>query len=111
MSSDPPNLGKYFNELTSIDKQTLEDRMERYREQLEGQGYQVTIAEGTQGFFAGVLVIDEENGRLGFLEENGSVTWISGSMDSIGGLGSAVLQNPTEELEQEVEGLENADIE
>lgn len=111
MSRDTPDLGKYFNRLTSVDKQQLEDRMERYRDQLEDQGYQVTTADGSQGFFAGVLVIDEENGRFGFLEENGSVAWITGNLDDVGGLGSAVLQKPTAELKQEVEGLENAEVE
>lgn len=110
MSKDTPRLDKYFHKLDSETEDQLEERKERYREQLEQQGYDVVVASGTEGFFAGVLVIDEERGRFGFLEENGSVTWITGHMTNIGALGSAVAQDPTEELEQSVDGLENADI-
>lgn len=111
MTDDTPPFGKYFHSLDSATEEQLEERKERYQEQLEQQGYEVTIANGTRGFFAGVLVIDEANGRFGFLEETGSVTWITGQLNDIGSLGSAVAQNPTEELEQSVEGLENADVE
>lgn len=111
MTTDDPPLSKYFDALDSSTEDTLENRMKRYRPQLEQEGYRVTLARGTKGFFAGVLVIDEERGRFGFLEENGSVTWISGTMGGIGALGSAVAQNPTDELEQSVDGLENANVE
>ncbi len=84
--------------------------MERYRDQLEEQGYEVTVAEGTEGLFAGVLVIDEANGRFGFLEEDGSVSWIDGS-GAIGAIGSAVAQNHSDTLERRTEGLENVDVE
>lgn len=111
MTGDNPNLGKYYDELTNSDRKRLEERKERYRDQLEEQGYEVAIAEGDQGFFAGVLVIDDENGRFGFLESTGSVAWITGDAGGIGALGSAVVQNPSEELQQEAEGLENVDVE
>jgi len=109
--TDSSELRKYFRPLTSTDEQTLERRLEKYREQLEAQGYEVTIAHGENGFFAGVLVIDDAEGRFGFLEADGSVSWLSGDFGGIGALGSAVVQNPTDELQQEVDGLENADIE
>lgn len=84
--------------------------MEAYRSQLESQGFEVAIAEGDQGFFAGVLVIDDDAGRFGFLESDGSVTWLTGDNQGIGALGSAVAQNPTDELDQDVDGLENVEI-
>lgn len=111
MTGNDTPLEAYFNRLSSDDRERLEERMERYRDQLESQGYEVTIAEGESGFFAGVLVIDEGNGRFGFLESTGSVSWITGDAGGIGALGSAVAQNPSEKLESDVEGLENVDVE
>ncbi|MFC3958629.1 hypothetical protein [Halovivax cerinus] len=105
------NLGTYFEQLTMSDRAELETRLERYRDQLEAQGYEATVAEGENGFFAGVLVIDDEGGRFGFLEPDGSVTWIGGDNEGIGALGTAVAQNPTEELAQDPDGLENVDVE
>jgi len=110
MTDDDAPLGTYFDRLTSDDRAQLEERMERYRDQLEAQGYEVTIAEGGGGFFAGVLVIDDENGRFGFLESTGNVSWIGGNVGGIGALGGAVAQNPSEELRSQVEGLENVDV-
>jgi hypothetical protein len=109
--TDDTSFEQYYDRLTSDQREQLEERLERHREQLEAQGYEVTIAEAEGGFFAGVLVIDDENGRFGFLESTGSVSWISGDVGGIGALGSAVVQNPNERLEQEIEGLENADVE
>lgn len=109
--TDSSNIQNYFRPLTSTDKQTLDRRLEQYRDQLEAQGYEATVAHGENGFFAGVLVIDDEHGRYGFLEPDGSVSWLSGDFGGIGALGSAVAQNPTDELQQEIDGLENADIE
>lgn len=111
MTKHDSNINKYFNPLTQEDRSALEHRIEQYGDQLRDQGYEVSIAEGTNGFFAGVLVIDEDQGRFGFLESDGSVTWLSDGDGGIGSLGSAVVQRPTEELEPDVEGLENADIE
>lgn len=105
------NIGNYFEQLTMSDRAELETRLERYRDQLEAQGYEATIAEGENGFFAGVLVIDDDRGRFGFLESDGSVTWIGGDNEGIGALGTAVAQKPTEELAQDPEGLENVDVE
>lgn len=105
------NIGNYFEQLTMSDRAELETRLERYRDQLETQGYEATIAEGENGFFAGVLVIDDEGGRFGFLEADGSVTWIGGDNEGIGALGTAVAQKPTEELAQDPDGLENVDVE
>lgn len=110
MPNKRSDLQKYFNPLTRADKRTLERRLEEYREQLESRGYELSIAEGDQGFFAGVLVIDDDNGRFGFLESDGSVTWLTGENQEIGALGTAVVQNPTDELDQDIDGLENADI-
>ncbi len=104
------DLRSYFNPLSPNDRRRLERRRDEYRDQLEAQGYDVMIAEGENGLFAGVLVIDDEQGRFGFLEEDGSVSWLGGDQ-GIGALGSAVAQTPTEELEQEVEGLEHVDVE
>lgn len=111
MTDNDTSLDRYFDRLTEADRERLERRLERYREQLEEQGYEVTIAEGTNGFFAGVLVIDDAAGRFGFLESDGSISWITGDIGGIGALGSAVVQNPTRELEGRSEGLENADLE
>ncbi|MEF8825925.1 MAG: hypothetical protein V5A27_06240 [Halapricum sp.] len=108
--SDSP-VEENFDPIDEAERKRLEARMERYEDQLNEQGYEVAIAEGGGGFFAGVLVIDDAQGRFGFLEENGSVTWITGNVGGIGALGSAVAQNPSEQLQQEVEGLENADVE
>lgn len=111
MSGKRSKLGEYFNPLTSTDKRSLERRLETYRDQIEDLGYELAIAEGEHGFFAGVLVIDDANDRFGFLEDDGSVSWINGENQDIGALGTAVAQNPTEELQQDIDGLENADIE
>lgn len=109
--TDDSELRKYFKPLSSTDEQTLEHRLEEYREQLEAQGYEAAIASGENGFFAGILVIDEAQGRFGFLEADGSINWLSGGFGGIGALSSAVVQNPTDEFQQEVDGLEHADIE
>lgn len=109
--TDDSSFERYYDRLTDSHREQLEERMERYREQLEDRGYEVALAEGEGGFFAGVLVIDDENGRYGFLEDTGSVSWISGDVGGIGALGSAVVQNPNERLDQEIDGLENADVE
>ena len=111
MPNERSKLRKYFNPLTRTDRRVLEKRLEEYRDQLEPQGYELAIAEGNQGFFAGVLVIDDDAGRFGFLEADGSVTWLTADNQGIGALGTAVLQNHTDELDQEVDGLENAEIE
>jgi hypothetical protein len=111
MTGNDTPVETYFNRLSSDDRERLEERMERYRDQLESQGYEVTIAEGQGGFFAGVLVIDDRRGRFGFLESTGNVRWITGDVGGIGALGAAVAQNPSEKLESEVEGLENVDVE
>lgn len=111
MTNGRPNLGRYFNRLTPADRRRMEERLERYRDELEAEGYEVTIAEGDNGFFAGVLVIDEDRRRFGFLEEDGSIAWLGGGTGGIGSLGSAVAQRPTEALEPDVDGLENADVE
>lgn len=111
MTGNDTPIESYFNRLGSDDRARLEERMERYRDQLESQGYEVTLAEGGGGFFAGVLVIDDERGRFGFLESTGSVSWISGDVGGLGALGSAIAQNPSEKLESEVEGLENVEVE
>jgi len=111
MTGNDTPLQAYFDRLSSDDRARLEERMERYRDQLEAQGYEVTIAEGEGGFFAGVLVIDEEKGRFGFLESTGSVSWITGDVGGVGALGAAIAQNPTEKLESEVDGLENVEVE
>lgn len=97
MTDDPP-LETYFDPLTPGDRAQLEERMERYRDQLEAEGYDVAIADGEHGFFSGVLVIDDERGRFGFLDDDGSVNWFTGGLGGVGALGSAVVQNPTEEL-------------
>lgn len=111
MDGNDTSLEAHFNRLKADDRAQLEERMERYRDQLEAQGYELTIAEGEGGFFAGVLVIDEETGRFGFLESTGSVTWITGDLGGIGALGSAVAQNPSEKLESDIDGLENVNVE
>jgi len=109
MTDDP--LTQYFDQLTNAEREQLEERLERYRPQLEAQGYEATIAEGQNGFFAGVLVIDEANGRFGFLESSGSVKWITGDLGGIGALGSAVAQTPSDELDGAFDGSEHVDIE
>jgi hypothetical protein len=107
---DRPDLRTYFERLSADDRRELEQRAERHRDRLEAEGYEVAVAEGEHGFFAGVLVIDEAAGDYGFLEDDGSVVWISRDPTGIGALGSAVAQNPTEALQQDVDGLENADV-
>ena len=111
MTDVPSPLAKYFRSLTPADRARLEERLEQYRPQLEDQGYDAAIAEGEHGLFAGVLVIDRSDGRFGFLEADGSVTWLTGGAGGIGALGSAVAQRPTEALENEVEGLDHTDVE
>lgn len=111
MTDHDEKLNTYFNPLTQDDRSALQQRIEQYGDQLRDQGYQVSLAEGTNGFFAAALVIDEENGRFGFLEADGSVSWLSAGTGGIGSLGSAVVQRPTEELKPDIDGLENADIE
>ncbi|WP_066418072.1 hypothetical protein [Halorubrum aethiopicum] len=110
MTENDPPLDEYFDPLRTEHRTSLRKRMERYREQLEDRGYEVTIAEGTTGLFAGVLVIDEERGRFGFLEEDGSVSWLDGS-GGFGALGSAIVQNHTDEFERQAGAIENADVE
>jgi hypothetical protein len=113
MTERKKRLRQYFNHLTGEDRKELKERMEKYRPGLEEQGYEVVLAEGENNFFAGVLVIDREGGRFGFLEPSGNVAWITGKGDigGIGALGSAIVQNPTEKLENQVEGLENTELE
>jgi len=111
MPANNSDLRKYFNPLRSIDRRELERRAERYRDRFEDAGYEVAVAESQDGFFAGVLVIDETNGRHGFLEADGSVAWITADETGVGALGSAVAQNPTEELQPDDGGLEDVDVE
>ena len=92
----------HFSPLTTHQRTELRARMERYRAQLEDNGYDVAIAEGSNGFFAGVLVSDEERGRVGFLEENGAVTWLDGSAGGVGALSSAIAQNPIDEQDSAI---------
>jgi hypothetical protein len=109
------DLDTYFDPLTNSDRAALERRLERHRDRLEAEGYELAIADGEHGLFAGVLVIDRDQGRFGFLEPSGEVAWLGGGLGGIGALGTAVAQNPTDRLEEQldpdVEGLENADIE
>lgn len=111
MTRTQTKLTKYFDTLTTDHRRQLEERLHRYGNRLESDGYEVTIAEGANGFFAGVLVIDDAHHRFGFLEENGSVTWLDGATGDLGGLGTAIVQNRTDEFDQEVAGLENATVE
>lgn len=111
MSNEQSNLRKYFTPLSQTDKRALERRLETHRDRLQDLGYELAIAEGEHGFFAGVLVIDDENDRFGFLEDDGSITWLTGENQGIGALGKAIAQNPTDELVQDADGLENVDIE
>ena len=101
--TDNTHLGKYFNQLSYTDRKELEQRMEQYRERLEAEGYELAIAESDGGLFGGVLVIDEESYQSGFLEDDGSVTWLSSNASGIGALGSAIMQNPTTEFENQLE--------
>ena len=110
MTGQHARLTDYFKRLSRTDRRELEERMHRHRERLEAEGYTVTIAEGENGLFAGVLVIDDEKGLFGFLEDDGRVTWLTGQNQGIGALGSAVAQNPTEKLDHEIEGLGDAEI-
>lgn len=110
MSDDGPAVRPYFDPLTSTQRSSLRSRMERYRSQLEDRGYEVAVAEGTNGLFGGVLVIDDERGRVGFLESNGAVTWLDGSAGGLGALGSAITQNHTEALESAVDFPEGVDV-
>lgn len=105
------SIETYYDPLTDSDREQLAERAERYRDQLADQGFEVAVAEDDRGFFGGVLVIDDETGRFGFLDADGSVNWLSGDVGGIGALSSAVVQNPSEALEQEVADLENADVE
>ena len=110
MTDNHSKLTEYFNPLSRADRRTLEERMRTHRDRLEAEGYTVTIAESENGLFAGVLVIDEAQGQFGFLEADGRVTWVTNQNQGIGALGTAVAQNPTEELDQDIEGLDYADI-
>lgn len=110
--TDDQSIDRYFDRLSKADRERLEQRLEQYRDQLEQHGYEATIAEGANGFFAGVLVIDDQAGRFGFLESNGSISWITGDVGGIGALGSAVVQNPTDELDSTDGSIgENVDVE
>lgn len=111
MSDDRSPVRTYFDPLTSDQQSGLRARMERYRPQLEDNGYEVAIAEGSGGLFAGVLVIDDERGRAGFLEENGAVTWLDGTTGGLGALGSAIVQNQTDALDPAVDVPDGVDIE
>ncbi|QKY17812.1 hypothetical protein [Halorubrum sp. CBA1229] len=93
----------YFEPLDAEDRQELERRMERYREQLEDRGYELALAEGENGFFAGVLVIDEDRGRLGFLEADGTVAWLDADATGLGYLGSAIVQSHGTKLENSID--------
>lgn len=109
MSDDP--VQEYFGPLTASQRESLRARMERYRDGLEGNGYELALAEGVGGLFAGVLVIDDERGRAGFLEANGSVTWLDGSTGGLGALGSAIAQNHTDALDSAIDVPDGVDIE
>lgn len=93
----------YFEPLDAEDRKELKRRMERYRDQLEDQGYELTLAEGGNGFFAGVLVIDEDRGRIGFLEADGTVAWLDADATGLGYLGSAIVQSHGPELENSID--------
>jgi hypothetical protein len=110
MTDDTP-LDTYFEQLTAADRAQLEERMERHRDRLESQGYEVAIADGEHGFFAGVLVIDDDAGRFGFLDASGNVNWLTDGATGFGALGNAVVQNPSERLQSQVDGLDNVDVE
>ena len=110
MSDDRPEMGNHFDPLTSTQRSSLRSRMERYRPQLEDRGYDVAVAEGTGGLFGGVLVIDDDGGRVGFLESNGAVTWLDGSASGLGALGSAITQNHTAALGSAVEFPDGVDV-
>ncbi|MFC5280148.1 hypothetical protein ACFPM1_15475 [Halorubrum rubrum] len=109
--SDDDGVRRYFEPLTTDQRESLRARMERYRDGLEGNGYELALAEGVGGLFAGVLVIDDERGRAGFLETNGAVTWLDGSTGGLGALGSAIAQNHTDALDAAVDVPEGVDIE
>lgn len=110
MTHDTTEIGQYFQRLSTDDRASLDRRKERYRDQLEAQGLEVAVASGDGGFFAGVLVVDPDDKRFGFLEEDGSVSWI-GEADGFGALGSAVVQSHGPRLEQIGDELEGADVE
>lgn len=109
MTDDTTDLGAYLNELTTSDTEQLERRLERHRDDLERRGYEATIARGDQGYFAGVIVIDDDAGRIGFLEEDGSVNWLTGE-GGIGALSSAVVQRPTEKLDASVDDTDTDQV-
>jgi hypothetical protein len=111
MTANYSDLSTYFDPLSSSDRRELEQRAERHRDRLEAAGYEVAVAEGEHGFFAGVLVIDEANDQYGFLEPDGTVAWITADPTGVGTLGDAVAQNPTEELRPDDDALENVDVE
>jgi len=100
----------YFEPLDEDHRQELEQRLEQYRDQLEDQGYELAIADGKNGFFAGVLVIDEERGRYGFLEADGTVAWLDADATGLGYLGSAIAQSHGPKLENSIED-ETFDVE
>lgn len=110
MNDDRATVESYFDPLTATQRSSLRALMERYRAQLEDRGYEVAIAEGTGGLFGGVLVIDDERGRAGFLESNGSVAWIDGSASGLGALGSAITQNHTDALGTAVDFPDGVDV-
>lgn len=110
MTDEHSKLNAYFNPLTAQDRRQLEERAERHRDRLEQQGFQVSVAQGEHGLFAGVLVIDVSRDRVGFLEDDGTVTWITGTAGGIGALGSAVVQNPSEALNQELDESDHVDV-
>jgi len=111
MTQDTHDLTAYFRQLTADDREQLESRLQRHRDQLAEQGYDASIAEGEHGLFAGVLVIDEEGDRVGFLEADGTINWLSGDVGGIGALGAAIVQRPSDRLQKQTDGPENVDIE
>ena len=100
----------YFEPLDEGQRRELERRLEQYRGQLEDQGYELAIADGENGFFAGVLVIDEARGRYGFLEAEGTVVWLDADATGLGYLGSAIVQSHGPKLENSIED-ETFDVE
>ncbi|MFB6162578.1 MAG: hypothetical protein ABEJ86_03940 [Halococcoides sp.] len=111
MTDSSDGIDEYYDPLTNEEHSELEHRLETHRDRLEAEGYEVTIAEGDEGFFAGVLVIDDEQGRFGFLDESGSIEWVKGNVGGVGALGHAIAQNPGEKLESAVDGLDAVDVE
>lgn len=96
-------FGGYFEPLDEDHRRELERRLEQYGDQLEDQGYELAIANGENGFFAGVLVIDGERGRYGFLEADGTVAWLDADATGLGYLGSAIVQSHGPKLENSID--------